>query len=67
MQYKKAQGLQKAWGNKPCDHPEFDKEYMLGMNTGDLVCTQCGRSFDPESVKSLREKQEIKNSHSQDK
>ena len=47
MQYERALALQKAWeakGNPPCDHPEVDREYYLGMNTGDVVCTTCGES-----------------------
>lgn len=28
---------------KPCDHPKTEKEYYLGSDTGDKVCTTCGR------------------------
>jgi hypothetical protein len=44
MQMSEALKLQKAWGKKPCDHPHVEKEYALGMDTGDLVCTTCGRA-----------------------
>jgi hypothetical protein len=45
MQFDRAQELRKLWGDKPCNHPEVDKEYYLGAQTGDLVCTQCGSTF----------------------
>jgi len=45
MQTKKAQSLRAKWGNNPCDHPDFDKEYDFGAQTGDYVCTQCGEEF----------------------
>jgi len=37
-----AQLLRDRWGNKPCDHPGFVREYDKGMQ-GDFICTQCGR------------------------
>ena len=45
MQAAKARELRKEWGDKPCDHPDVDKEYYLGAQTGDYVCTQCGKEF----------------------
>ena len=45
MQRKKAIALQQAWGGKPCDHPEFSREYDLGERTGNYCCTQCGASL----------------------
>jgi DNA-directed RNA polymerase subunit RPC12/RpoP len=42
MQSKKASELRTAWGDSPCEHPAFAKEYDLGARTGDYVCTQCG-------------------------
>lgn len=42
MQSKKAGELRAAWGDRPCEHPAFAKEYDLGARTGDYVCTQCG-------------------------
>lgn len=35
----------------PCEHSTQDKEYHLGADTGDLVCTSCGETWwrdDPE-------------------
>lgn len=56
MQQKDALLLQKKHGNKPCSHPEFAKEYMLGASTGDYVCTQCGESFSPDEYKEIIQK-----------
>ena len=39
----RAAQLRAEWGDKPCDHPDFRKEYYRGMDTGDVICTQCGR------------------------
>lgn len=44
MQMDEASERRKEWGDKPCDHPQVVKEYFLGTNTGDFVCTQCGKS-----------------------
>jgi hypothetical protein len=49
MQMHKAWQLRQKWGNKPCDHPSWAREYYLGTNTGDKVCTQCGRDVDFDS------------------
>jgi transcription elongation factor Elf1 len=53
MQRKKAQELRKAWGDKPCDHPSFSREYDAGERTGSYCCTQCGASV------TFREKAEL--------
>jgi hypothetical protein len=48
MQARKAAQLQAAWakkGNPPCEHPNLDKEYTLGADTGDVVCTTCGETW----------------------
>jgi hypothetical protein len=42
MKRKRALELQEEWGDKPCPHPAFAKEYDLGVRTGNFVCTQCG-------------------------
>ena len=45
MQLAQAAALRRNWeakGNPPCEHPEVDKEYDLGADTGDEVCTTCG-------------------------
>ena len=60
MQMDKAKKLREAWGDKPCDHPSFSKEYMFGADTGDYVCMKCGKSFDRgevEEIKKSREKE----------
>lgn len=44
MQMNEAMQVSKEWGNKPCDHPSVEKEYHLGTQTGDYVCTQCGQT-----------------------
>lgn len=44
MQAKTARRLREAWGDKPCNHPNLEKEYELGSDTGDYVCTSCGKS-----------------------
>jgi hypothetical protein len=53
MQRKKAIELQQAWGDRPCAHPSFSREYDLGERTGNYCCTQCGATF------TFREKAEI--------
>jgi len=45
MQMDRAAKLRKEWGDKPCDHLGVEKEYILGGDTGDVVCTQCGETF----------------------
>lgn len=40
--------LREAWarqGNPPCDHPDVDKEYYLGTDTGDEGCLVCGDTW----------------------
>lgn len=53
MQRKKAIELQKAWGDKPCDHPTLAREYDLGERTGNYCCQQCGMAM------TFREKVEL--------
>jgi hypothetical protein len=53
MQKKRATALKQEWGDKPCDHPAFAKEYDLGERTGNFVCTTCGATF------TFRQKAEI--------
>lgn len=45
MQIRQAAELRRTWGKKPCFHPAFDKEYDLGGQTGDYICTTCGETF----------------------
>ena len=46
MQIDEAKKLQREWGDKPCGHPNVQKEYARGAQTGDFVCIQCGAIFD---------------------
>jgi hypothetical protein len=45
MQVKDAERLRNSYGDRPCPHPTFAKEYYLGSHTGEYVCKQCGRTF----------------------
>ena len=45
LQRKKAIELQRTWGDRPCDHPAFSREYDLGERTGNYCCTQCGATL----------------------
>jgi len=53
MQRKKALELRQAWGDKPCPHPAFSREYDLGERTGNYCCSQCGAAL------TFREKTEL--------
>jgi hypothetical protein len=46
MKRKQALELQQAWGDRPCEHPAFSKEYDQGTRTGNFACTQCGTVLD---------------------
>ncbi len=58
MQAREASHLRKMWGDVPCDHDHVEKEYDLGSDTGDLVCTQCGRTFWGDQLEELRKKKD---------
>jgi hypothetical protein len=30
-----------------CPHTHIEREYLLGMHTGDTRCTQCGETWAP--------------------
>lgn len=45
MQEKYAKQLRIEWKGKQCIHPSIEKEYYLGSQTGDYVCSTCGREF----------------------
>ena len=54
MDINKGKRLREEWGDKPCNHPNFEKETQgapmsnLGYvenKTGDYICTQCGEVF----------------------
>jgi len=47
MQTDRAEELQEKWlkrGSPQCSHEHIEKEYYLGSDTGDYVCTTCGAS-----------------------
>ncbi len=61
MQFDKANQLRESWGNKSCSHPNLEKEYYLGSDTSDFVCTTCGETFSKaqkEKIESQRSKGE---------
>ena len=45
MKRKRAAELQQEWGDRPCEHPEFAKEYDQGARTGNFICKQCGTTL----------------------
>ena len=61
MQFEKAKQLRDDLGDKPCEHPDFEKEYYLGAHTGDYVCVQCGNCLTDEEKQAIRNK--LKNQH----
>ena len=58
MQHEQAERLRKHWGNRPCDHPDFVKEYHLGAPTGDYVCTQCGHAMRKSEVQEFQKRRQ---------
>lgn len=48
MQAEKGRRRAKAWeakGSPICAHERVEKEYELGTDTGDVVCTTCGQTW----------------------
>jgi hypothetical protein len=45
MQLEEAQRLQREWKGRHCDHPSTEKEYFNGSDTGDHVCSICGKAI----------------------
>ena len=58
MQMSKALQLRREYGNNPCSHPGFDREFCFGADTGDKVCTTCGRVLSSEEVEEIKRRQE---------
>lgn len=67
MDIKKGERLREEWGNKPCNHPSFEKETQgaalsggyVESKTGDYICTQCGEVFlktEKEEIETQRAK-----------
>jgi uncharacterized Zn ribbon protein len=42
-------------GDKPCVHPSFEKEYYLGADTMDFVCSSCGAEFTRNEKEKIEE------------
>ena len=72
MTTRDARELHLAWlaaGNKTCTHPAFTTEYAGEYwekgstgNTGDSVCTTCGKVFSPtEEAEILRQRNTTQN------
>ena len=64
MQMKRAMELQRAWaakGNPPCEHPAVEREYHLGSDTGDQVCTPCGAAAPRGTLRSSKRNLGTKN------
>jgi hypothetical protein len=56
MQADKGKQLRDAWvakGSPPCEHPQLTREYILGANTGDKICTTCGEDFSPAELRAM--------------
>lgn len=60
IQYDKIEEIKEKWGNKPCSHPNLEKEYYFSAQTGEYVCTQCGEVFTKEEKDKLVEKENCK-------
>jgi tRNA(Ile)-lysidine synthase TilS/MesJ len=45
MQRKKALQLMRDWINRRCEHPNIENEFSFGKETGNKVCTICGRTI----------------------
>lgn len=45
MEYYDVQKLKQTWGDKPCDHPAFEKIYYAGAFLTVYCCRQCGEEF----------------------
>jgi hypothetical protein len=57
--------LRRQWGDRPCDHPRFSKEYHLGADTGDYICEQCGKCFAPQEMRQIEEERSRASTHGQ--
>lgn len=55
MQHEEAKRLKENWGDKPCDHPSFEKEYYLGADTMDFLCSTCGADFTRNEKEKIEE------------
>lgn len=51
MQQKDQYRIARAWGNKPCNHPDWEPVYVVGTRDDELACTQCGKSNKDKETK----------------
>jgi hypothetical protein len=42
--------LRERWGDQPCSHPRFAREYYEDVPTGDLACMICGETFPVDNL-----------------
>ena len=66
MEMKEVEKLREAWGNLPCNHPQFIEERFGFWPTGEYICTQCGKNFthdEKKSFESLDENESIHGNH----
>ncbi len=45
MEYIVALNIKDEWGDKPCSHPDLEKETYAGAFLITWVCTTCGKEF----------------------
>ena len=50
----KANRTAEEWGDKPCSHPNVEKEYGPLGHTGDYRCVQCGATFTEDEVELIK-------------
>ena len=63
MQDEEGKRLRYLWdkkGNPPCEHPQLDKEYHKGGDSGDRICTTCGKWFTPSEVEEIHNSRKTK-------
>jgi len=61
MQEERARALREAWGDEPCEHPDYAPLYYLGGNTGDYACTQCGDELTHDQIDLIRRRSQSEN------
>ena len=54
MQSTDAALLRRITKGEECKEHRFDAEYVLGSNTGDYVCTRCGKTISGQAYKKLQ-------------
>ncbi len=59
VQMTKVAEIRQEWikaGSPECDHPDLDKEYYLGAQTGDFACMRCGETFSDKEARPIRKR-----------